>query len=457
MNFVTLLYAVFLLAVVVTYWLIPRSWRRLWLVLASVIFYGTWNPIYVPGFAVLVVANWRLGIAAVHRPLAAVIAAVVLDVGMLAAFKYSDWLLGSTANVITRLTGDPAPLGPIGLILPLAISFVTFTMLAYVIDVARGYPVERRLDRYALFITFFPHLIAGPIMRGREFLPQVRHPRPWSMVHLRLALPLLVGGLIKKVLGDVLAPTANVVFDDPTSFAAPFIWIGILAFSFQIYLDFSGYTDLALGSAHLLGFRLPRNFDWPYRALSIQEFWRRWHMTLSRWLRDYLYIPLGGSRRGQLRMYVALFATMLLGGLWHGAGLTFVIWGAWHGIGLAAHRWLRRGPAARTSEVPAAVSWLLTFSFVAVGWVFFRALNIGDAFAILRQATSFSGGDATLPLPIILLCAALLAGQWPGWARIFERVAPAGTFRRYAAYGTAVTLAIMLLPVETVDFIYFQF
>jgi D-alanyl-lipoteichoic acid acyltransferase DltB (MBOAT superfamily) len=456
MNFVTLLYATFLLAVVVTYWLIPRAWGRWWLIGASLVFYGSWNPIYAPGFVILLMANWFLGAAAMRRPRLAVTAAVVLDVGLLIVFKYSDWLLGSSASLVSLMTGGPVPWTPVGIVLPLAISFVTFTMLAYVIDIARGYPPDRRLDRFTLFVTFFPHLIAGPIMRGYEFLPQVRHPRPLALVHMRLALPLLVSGLVKKVLGDTLAPTANAVFSDPAAFATPFVWIGILAFGFQIFLDFSGYTDLALGSAHLLGFQLPRNFEWPYRSLSIQEFWRRWHMTLSRWLRDYLYIPLGGSRHGPRRTYLALFSTMLLGGLWHGAGLTFAIWGMWHGIGLAAHRWLRRDGPLRDIPIPPAVAWITTFGFVTIGWVWFRAVDVNNALAVLRQSVAWSGGD-TLSVPIVLLTLALVVGQWPGWSSLFASVAPEGSMRRYAAYGAAVTIAILLIPVETVDFIYFQF
>ena len=457
MNFVTLTYAVFLLVVVAGYWLVPRSWGRWWLIAASLVFYGSWNPIYVPGFLGLLTANWALAFVAVQRPRLAVTVAVAIDVGLLVIFKYMDWMLGSSASVLTYFTGDPVPFGPIGIILPLAISFVTFTMLGYVIDVSRGYRPERRIDRFALFVLYFPHLIAGPIMRGHEFLPQVRHPRPWAMVHLRLAVPLLVSGFVKKIFGDVLAPHVNDVFGSPDAYATPLIWVAILAFGFQIYLDFSGYTDLALGSAHLLGFRLPRNFDWPYRSLSIQEFWRRWHMTLSRWLRDYIYIPLGGSRHGPVRTYAALFTTMVLGGLWHGAGITFVIWGAWHGALLAAHRWLRRDGPLRAIPVPGLLAWAVTFLAVQIGWVFFRSPDLNTAITILGRSVQWSSGTAMLPIPIVVLCLVLLAGQWPGWTRLFTSAAPAGSLRRYAAYGAAVTLAILAMPVESVEFIYFQF
>ena len=456
MNFVTLTYAGFLLAVTIIYWLIPRRVGRYWLIIASLVFYGSWNPVYLPGFAALVLANWTLGLLAKTSPRAVVTAAVAINLLVLGIFKYADWALGSSASVLSFVTGRAVDYGTLGLILPLAISFVTFTMLAYVIDVARGGRVERNVGRFALFVTFFPHLISGPIMRGHEFLPQVRHPRPFSTTHLRMALPLLVSGFLKKGLGDALAPTVNDVFGAPGTFATPFIWIGVLAFAFQILLDFSGYTDLALGSAHLLGFRLPRNFDWPYRSTSIQEFWRRWHMTLSRWLRDYLYFPLGGSRHGRARTYAALAMTMVLGGLWHGAGWTFLIWGAWHGAGLAAHRVLRR-EATGARSIPQAVAWIATFGFVLVGWVFFRAETMSDAFQILSRAVIFTTEGATLPVAITLLCLALLAGQWTGSTRLFARLAPAGSYRRYLAYGLAISTALILMPTQATDFIYFQF
>jgi D-alanyl-lipoteichoic acid acyltransferase DltB (MBOAT superfamily) len=455
-NFVTLSYGIFLAVVVLLYWLLPRRAGRWFLIIASLIFYGSWNALYVPGFAALLAVNWGFGLLAVSRPRLAVAATVAVDLGLLAVFKYLDWLIGSSAGFLELVTGDRPTWGLLGLVLPLAISFVTFTMLAYVIDVARGARPERRVERFALFVTFFPHLIAGPIMRGHEFLPQVRHPRPLALVHFRLALPLLVGGFVKKVLGDNLAPSVNAVFADPGSFATPYVWVGIVAFAFQIYLDFSGYTDIALGSAHLLGFRLPRNFDWPYRSTSIQEFWRRWHMTLSRWLRDYLYIPLGGSRHGQARTYLALLITMVLGGLWHGAGFTFLVWGLWHGAGLAANRWWQRDRPTPI-RIPSTLAWPLTFGFVLVGWVFFRAESIPEAFRVLFRSVTFRPDGETLPLAVVLLCCALLIGQSPGWARLFGRLAPTGSARRSLAYGAAVAIAVLLMPVETVSFIYFQF
>ena len=220
---------------------------------------------------------------------------IVLNLGLLAFFKYTDWLLATSERFVGFVAGARPDFEPIGIVLPLAVSFVTFTMLAYIIDIARGSRPERHLGRFALFVTFFPHLISGPIMRGYEFLPQVRHPRPFRLSHLGEALPLLVSGLLKKTIGDNLAPTVQLVSLHPQSFSSGALWVGILAFGFQIYCDFSGYTDVARGSAMLFGLELPENFDRPYQATSPAEFWRRWHMTLSTWLRDYLYYPLGGS------------------------------------------------------------------------------------------------------------------------------------------------------------------
>jgi alginate O-acetyltransferase complex protein AlgI len=353
--------------------------------------------------------------------------------------------------------GEAAGFGALGIILPLAISFVTFTQLAYVIDIARGRAPERKLSRYALFVTFFPHLIAGPIMRAHEFIPQVRHPRPFRVEYVRLALPLLVGGFFKKTVGDNLSPTANHVFADPNAYSSAGLWIGVLAFTFQILLDFSGYTDMALGSAHLLGYRLPLNFNWPYRASSIQDFWRRWHMTLSRWLRDYLYIGLGGNRRGTVRTYLNLAATMLLGGLWHGANLTFIVWGGWHGSGLAVHRFWREH-AGRHIRIPTVAAWAMTFGFVVVGWVFFRAESVEKALFILSRMVVPHRGAQTWALVLVgLVCVAFAFGQWPRLQAAFGRLAPEGSLRRYLGYGLAFSVAAVLVPIQTAAFIYFQF
>ena len=463
MNFATLQYALFLLLVVLLYWAVPRRVGRYLLIAASLLFYASWNVLYVPGFIVLILANWGLGLLAARpgRARFAVTLAVVLDLGLLALVKYLDWALGSTAGLLAWINGTQSGWQPLGIILPLAISFVTFTQIAYVVDIARGGRAEYHLGRYALFVSFFPHLIAGPIMRAHEFLPQVRHPRPLSPQFLRLALPLLVGGLLKKTIGDTLAPTADLAFSDPASAGTLVVWVGVLAFAFQVLLDFSGYTDMALGSAWLMGFHLPPNFDWPYRSTSIDQFWRRWHMTLSRWLRDYLYIPLGGNRKGRARTYLNLFLTMVLGGLWHGAGITFLIWGAWQGAGLAVNRWWTESVRSRgVRGLPTALAWAATFGFVLIGWVFFRAASLADALVYLkrmvlpsRHLTSLGG----ISPAIVLLLVVLVVGQWTGWVPRARRLLPEGSPQRYLAYGAGLAVAVLLVPAQTISFIYFQF
>jgi alginate O-acetyltransferase complex protein AlgI len=412
--------------------------------------------VYLPGFVALVAANYFLGLMAAgpHRRLAVTLA-VIVDLGVLGVFKYIDFALGAGTSILSVVTGAQAEAPLFRLVLPLAISFVTFTMLAYVIDIGRGGQPERSPLRFSLFVTFFPHLISGPIMRAHEFLPQVRHPRPWSSAYLASGVPLLVGGLFKKTLGDQLSPYVLQIFGAPDHFGSLGLWLGALAFAFQIYFDFSGYTDMALGSAALLGFRLPRNFDWPYRALSIQEFWRRWHMTLSRWLRDYLYIPLGGSRHGTTRTYFALMATMALGGLWHGAGLTFVLWGVWHGLGLSVHRWWRTRNGS--PHVPVPVAWGMTFGFVLLGWVLFRAANIEDATTYLRAMFVPHGGPVGIRPEVLIILLVSLVAQLPRFSQMAIRVAPPGTFRRYAICGTALAGTVLILPIVHIQFIYFQF
>jgi alginate O-acetyltransferase complex protein AlgI len=458
MNFATAAYAVFLVITVLIYWVVPRQVGRWWLIIASLLFYGSWNAAFVPGFVALILANYGYGLLASRprRSKLAVCLAVLTNLTILGIFKYLDWILGSSASLLTLLMGHPVRLWTVGLILPLAISFVTFTLLAYVIDVARGAEPERRLGHFLLFVTFFPHLIAGPIMRGWEFLPQVAKPQPFRLEHVRYAAPLLVFGLLKKAGGDQLAPAVKLVFQSPETMSTTVLWLGLIAFAFQILLDFSGYTDLALGSAALLGYRLPNNFDWPYRATSIQDFWHRWHMTLSRWLRDYVYIPLGGSRHGRRRTYAALLGTMLVGGVWHGAGMTFIVWGAWHGAGLAFHRWYQsRRPQGQ--GLPPLIGWALTFVFVLLGWVFFRAASITDAIAYLYGMFVPRGGTDTASFGLFVIMFVGLLLLWTPTTRVLRSIAESSRAGWWLALGGMAAIGLAVVPQSTPDFIYFQF
>ncbi|HWK44002.1 MAG TPA: MBOAT family protein [Stellaceae bacterium] len=366
-----------------------------WLVVASLAFYGWWNPAYLALLLGSIAWNFGAALGLLRCPLGGAARRWVLgvaiagDLALLGVFKYADFVLRSAA----ALTGED--LGTLGILLPLGISFFTFTQIAFLVDTARGEVREVDPINYALFVTFFPHLLAGPVLHHREMMPQFERPSTYRprAENLSVGLTIFILGLFKKVvLADGVAPYASPLFDAAGAGAHPGFadaWIGALAYTFQLYYDFSGYTDMAIGGARLFGIVLPENFRSPYRSVSLIDFWRRWHMTLSRFLRDYLYVPLGGNRHGPARRHLNLLVTMLLGGLWHGAAWTFVLWGGFHGLGLIVnHGWralLRRvgiapgrfGPAGRIAGVA------LTFMVVVVGWVFFRAESVDAATRIL--------------------------------------------------------------------------
>ena len=391
-NSYTFLFA-FLPVVLTVFALIRRFAPRAafgWLVLASLLFYGVWNPDpshgWSPKYLLLIlgscagnyfIGRYLSGHKATRRGKTALVAGISANLLLLGYYKYAGFL----AAIATAATGWPGAIPPI--ILPLAISFFTFLQIAYLVDAWRGETKEYKFTDYLLFVTFFPHLIAGPLVHHREMMPQFdRVPGPTRRwVHLSVGLALLVLGLFKKVvIADNLSPIANNIFDLAASGVRPLTiaeaWVGSITYSLQLYFDFSGYSDMALGAARLFGIRFPLNFHSPYKADSVVDFWRRWHMTLSRFLRDYLYIPLGGNRKGPKRRYVNLFLTMLLGGLWHGAGFTFLLWGALHGLYLCSnHAWfgLRKKMGWRPLPKPLAIG--LTFLAVMISWVPFRAGN----------------------------------------------------------------------------------
>jgi D-alanyl-lipoteichoic acid acyltransferase DltB (MBOAT superfamily) len=327
------------------------------------------------------------------RRKAALVAGVAADLLILAVFKYADFLIAQAALV----TGADLPRPH--LVLPVGVSFYTFTQIAYLVDAYRRQRSEGGAASYTLFVSFFPHLIAGPILHHKEMIPQFRRPRVRRLlVSLFPGLVLFAIGLAKKVLvADPLGGVASAVFLPVASHVAPGFfdaWTGLLAYTFQIYFDFSGYSDMALGVALMLGIRLPYNFNSPYKAVSIVAFWRRWHITLSRFLRDYLYIALGGNRRGKAPRQANLFVTMLLGGLWHGAGLTFVIWGALHGaMLLVAHGWSDLARGRPWMRLPAPVGWALTFVCVALAWAPFRSPDLATAVQMWTGAFGGHGFD----------------------------------------------------------------
>jgi alginate O-acetyltransferase complex protein AlgI len=349
------------------------------LVLASLLFYADWGLRYLPLLIGSTVFNYAIGAAVRrHRHRGTLVFGIAANLLALGYFKYAAFAV-QTANQLTG-TSWPVP----NIILPLAISFYTFTQIAFLVDCYKGQAEELNFSRYCLFVFFFPHLIAGPIVHHKELMPQFADPRSrvWIPENVAIGIAWLTLGLFKKVvIADGCAPWANTVFETAGPVPGLFAWAGALAYTFQLYFDFSGYSDMALGLSWFFNIRLPDNFDAPYRATSIIDFWRRWHMTLSRFLRDYLYIPLGGNRHGETSRYRNLFLTMVLGGLWHGAAWTFVIWGAYHGILLAAcHLW-----AHTRWKVPTFLARSLTFLAVVIGWCFFRAPGFDSALQLLRS------------------------------------------------------------------------
>src|ERR1700761_7123890 len=358
---------------------------------ASLFFYGAWKPVYLVLLLASIGANFSLGLLMEDpkRRRSIGMLGVALNLAALCYFKYTNFILDS----INALIGAPLPF--VNVVLPLGISFFTFQQIAYLVDVMRGAKIERDIVAYALFVSFFPHLIAGPLVHHAEMIPQFKRGRTSRSAALAArGLAIFAAGLFKKVvIADNLAQFVSPVFahlDAGGAVTPQWAWLSTLSYTFQIYFDFSGYSEMAIGLALLFGIRLPVNFRSPYQATSIIDFWRRWHITLSRFLRDYLYIPLGGNRLGEARRYFNLMLTMLLGGLWHGAGWNFLIWGGLHGLYLGINHLWQRGagvtiakPDAAASRPSTILSWAITFAAVVLAWVFFRARTTIGAWQML--------------------------------------------------------------------------
>ncbi|MDD5297425.1 MAG: MBOAT family protein [Rhodocyclaceae bacterium] len=362
---------------------------------ASLFFYGWWDIRFVPLLLASIIFNFWAGIliCRAEKPGARLwlIGAIVINLGLLAYFKYADFFVDSLNTFAVR--AYPLP----HVTLPIGISFFTFTQIAYLVDAYKGLVREFRPLRYALFVTYFPHLIAGPVLHHAEMMPQFGEPKnfrfDWG--NFAVGMSIFTFGLAKKLLiADNLAPLAVPVFSPGAHPELIEAWIGTLAYTCQLYFDFSGYSDMAIGLSRLFGVRLPLNFNSPYQAANITEFWRRWHMTLSRFLRDYLYIPLGGNRDGRMHRYRNLMLTMLLGGLWHGAGWTFVIWGGLHGLYLVIHHaWQFLGrKLAPCAAFPGHLgSRILTFLAIVFAWTFFRAPDLASALDVASALLGANG------------------------------------------------------------------
>ncbi len=401
----------------------------------------------------------RLGTVADEARRRLVALSVVVNLGILGIFKYWDFFVESAAGLISALGGQPH-LPILGVAVPVGISFYTFQTMAYTIDVyRREIQAERSFVRFALYVAFFPQLVAGPIERARRLMPQLANlPERPARDDLRSGLRLIGVGFVKKVvIADTVAPVVERVFADPAGQGAIALLVGVVGFAIQIYGDFSGYTDIARGSARLVGVHLMENFRQPYWAANIADFWRRWHISLSSWLRDYLYFPLGGNRRGPRRTYVNLAVVMLLGGLWHRAAWTFVVWGALHGAMLAVHRWLRTRDG--WGDRPTRWGWALTIVGVLVGWVFFRAPDFATAWQVLTGIVSMRPGP--LDPSGLLFVSMGVVGMW--WLDRSERegrlnpIATAPALIRGFAYGAAIVVALIGGASTSTQFIYFQF
>ncbi|MBF0160758.1 MAG: MBOAT family protein [Magnetococcales bacterium] len=371
---------------------LSHTWSMAWLTIASLFFYAYWNPAYLPLILLSVTGNFWLARAMGRwgaswgKPL--LITGIMANLGLLGWFKYLDFLVGNLNHFLEQ------PLSLPGILLPLGISFFTFQQIAFLVETERGRVDEPHYLNYLLCITFFPHLIAGPIIHPEEILSQLRRGkrRPFRWNNLSLGLTLFIVGLAKKLLiADPMGSYADPVFAYAAGGApVPLLeaWAGALSYTFQLYFDFSGYSDMAIGLARLFGIRFPQNFNSPYQAVNIIDFWRRWHITLSRFLRNHLYIPLGGNRRGGLTTLRNLLITMLLGGLWHGAHWTFVVWGGMHGLALIVNHLWREW---NLWQMPRWFARLLTFLMVVVGWIYFRAPNLSVANSLLQSLLGVNG------------------------------------------------------------------
>ena len=475
MLFIEYRFLVFFAVVLAVHWgLRNHTARKVWLLGASYVFYGAWDWRFLGLIWISTIVDYLVGRGLLasdddRRRRRLLLVSVAVNLGILGFFKYYGVFVDSAMSFLDRI-GLSTSHSTLEIVLPVGISFYTFQTMSYTIDAyRRQLTPSRNLLDVALFVAFFPQLVAGPIVRALDFMPQLEDRKRWHDVAVRSAITLFVIGFVKKaVVADNAAVIADQYFADPSGFTGGDAYLGVLAYAVQIYGDFSGYSDMAIACAALLGFRLPLNFDYPYLARNITDFWRRWHISLSTWLRDYLYVPLGGNRGSRLFTYRNLMLTMLLGGLWHGAAWRFVIWGGLHGVALIVHREFRRrvpDPVLPTA-VGRVVATVGTFWWVCLAWIFFRATDTSSAFDAMwswvalqspgaEHLTAYArrAGPATIAAVIAglaILHIAARAGLFSVWRRL-----PAWAYA--AALGLAAPLALAFVPPASAPFIYFQF
>jgi len=474
MQFNSLIFLLFFFVVFILYRL-PFAWKakKVVLLVSSYLFYSAWNPVLVLILFACTIVSWLDG-ELINRPTNQgrkrflLIIGIIINLGLLAYFKYADFLLSNLIGLL-KLLNVSMTFAKTSIVLPIGISFYIFRSLSYNIDVYRGkIKAGPSFLDYALYVSFFPQLLAGPIVRAGDFLPQLAEPKKADSNQLGWGFSLLAIGIFQKqVLCDyLLAPVADKVFNAVQQVGLIDAWIGAVAFTGQIFFDFSAYSTCAIGVAMCLGFSTMDNFKFPYAAIGFQDFWRRWHISLSTWLRDYLYIPLGGNRKGEARIYINLLITMLLGGLWHGAAWRFVAWGGLHGIFLVAERVAKKywGDVNFFQTLPARIFfWLLTYAGVCVAWVFFRAESFGRAFEIISSMligglalTNIEKRDFAFVVPVSVL---LLGAHWVLRDSSLEEAAKKIPWWVQAVILAAIVIGSILGMTRgnMREFIYFQF
>jgi D-alanyl-lipoteichoic acid acyltransferase DltB (MBOAT superfamily) len=476
MLFNSIAFLVFFPVVTVLFFLLPHRARWAHLLVASCVFYAYFVPVYLLILAFTIAVDYVAGIM-IERPQGRrrrlyLLASIIANVGVLCFFKYWNFLNHNlTAGLALFGVRNVVPM--LSMALPLGLSFHTFQAMSYTIEVYRGrQAAERHLGIYALYVMFYPQLVAGPIERPQNMLPQFRVRQSYDPARAAEGLKRMAWGLFKKmVIADNLAVVVKPVYAHPGAYSGVHLAVATVCFAFQIYCDFSGYSDIALGSAHVMGFKLMKNFDAPYESTSISEFWRRWHISLSSWFKDYLYIPLGGNRKGPGRSLLNKMIVFIVSGLWHGANWTFVIWGALHGAYLVVEQGIRdRFGAAEKAPggsglVRRAAAWVATFSLVCFAWVFFRANTVSDSVQIigriltLAPASELRWGPDALDGRVLVLALVPIMMALEGYDRrrgLFDRIARLSIPSRYALY-LALVYGTILFRGVSAQFIYFQF
>jgi alginate O-acetyltransferase complex protein AlgI len=453
--------------VLLLYWTLRTNNARKWLILtASYFFYGSWDYRFAVMLLVLSTADWYFACKLSHSEddrfrKMLVMASLAMNLSVLAYFKYFHFFVGSAITLVNRLGGH-LDQPTLKIILPVGVSFFTFQSLSYTIDVyRRDIPPVRSLRDYLMFAAFFPQLVAGPIVRPSYFVPQMQSPRVVTLHDVQTALYLFLLGFLKKsCIADNISPYVDRVFADPATYSHVATVSAVWLYATQIFCDFSGYSDMAIAVAALLGYKLVPNFDAPYLAVSIQDFWRRWHISLSSWIRDYIYISLGGSRGGRWKTYRNLVLTMLAGGLWHGAAWTFVAWGGAHGGGQVIHQEFKRRLAVREGRrLWELLSWFLTLNFICICWILFRSGTFAQAWMITRHYLLLGkSGTGSLPVFLLLLPPALLFVQWiMRQMRVEQCLTQIPLMGFSLLYGAAWAFVVAMLPLGNRPFIYFQF